>query len=111
MAGDSPPPVTGNDVVTIEARGLEIGGATIIDVLANDSAADGSVLEICRVQAPDRGLSVAEVSPDGDFTIEIPHASFGVSSSGSTPEEGAREQLVLMSWANRPGTYQFTYWA
>lgn len=115
MADDSPPPVAGNDVVTIEARGIELGGATMIDVLANDSAADGSVLEICRVQAPERGLSAAEVSPDGDYSIEIPNAGFSVSNSvsnsGASPDEGAREQLVVMSWANRAGTYQLTYWA
>lgn len=111
MADDSPPPVAGNDVVTIEARGPELGGATTIDVLANDSAADGSVLEICRVQPPESGLSAAEVSPDGDYSIEIPHAGFSVSNAGGSPDEGAREQLVVMSWANRAGTYQLTYWA
>jgi hypothetical protein len=111
LADDSPPPVAGNDVITIEARGIELGGASMIDVLANDSAADGSVLEICRVQAPESGLSVAEVSPDGDYSIEIPNAGFSVSNSGASPDEGAREQLVVMSWANRAGTYQFTYWA
>lgn len=111
VADDTPAPVAGNDVVTIEARSAEIAGATMIDVLANDSAADGSKLEICRVQAPEEGLSVAEVSPDGDFTIEIPNASYGYGSSGGTVDESAREQLIVLSWANRPGTYQFTYWA
>ena len=111
MADDSPAPVVGNDVITIEARGSEMGGATIIDVLANDSAPSGGSLEICRVQGPERGLSVAEVSPDGDYSIEIPHAGFSVSNSGGSPDEGAHEQLVVMSWGNRAGTYQLTYWA
>jgi hypothetical protein len=111
MADDSAAPVTGNDVVTVEARSTEFGGVTLIDVLANDSAADGEVLEICRVEAPERGLSVAEAEPDGGFTIETPQASYSSAVSGGSADEGAREQLVVLSWANRAGTYQFTYWA
>ncbi|WP_457185120.1 Ig-like domain-containing protein [Nocardioides sp. P5_E3] len=111
MADDSPAPVAGDDVVTVEARSTEFGGVTLIDVLANDSAADGEVLEICRVQAPERGLSVAEAQPDGGFTIETPEAAYSSGVSGGSFEEGAREQLVVLSWANRAGTYQFTYWA
>ena len=111
LAGASPPPVTGNDAVTVEARSVEFAGATVIDVLANDSSADGQPLEICRVQAPERGLSVAEVQPDGDFTIETPTSGFTMSGSGGARDENAREQLAVLSWANRPGTYQFTYWA
>ncbi|MCY4725340.1 hypothetical protein NYO98_03540 [Nocardioides sp. STR2] len=111
MADDSPAPVTVDDVVTVEARSTDFGGVSVIDVLANDSAAEGEVLEICRVQAPERGLSVAEAEPDGSFTIDIPDASFTSGVSGGTLEEGAREHLAVLSWANRPGTYRFTYWA
>jgi hypothetical protein len=111
MADDSPAPVAVDDVVTVEARSAEFGGVTMIDVLANDSAADGEVLEICRVQAPGRGLAVAEAQPDGSFTIDTPNASYSSSVGGGSLEEGAREQLVVLSWANRAGTYQFTYWA
>jgi hypothetical protein len=111
MADDSAAPVTGDDVVTVEARSGEFGGVTLIDVLANDSAADGEVLEICRVQAPERGLSVAEAAPDGSFTIDTPNASYSSGVSGGSVDEGAREQLVVLSWANRAGTYQLTYWA
>jgi len=110
MADDSPPPVTGNDVYTVDARGPEFGGVTLLDVLANDSAPSGAALEICRVQAPERGLSVAEVSPDGDFSIETPNSGLGVSNSGGSAED-AHEQLAVLSWANQPGTYQFSYGA
>lgn len=105
MADDTPAPVAGDDSITVEARSTEVGGVTFIDVLANDSAADGEILEVCRVQAPQRGLSAAVVQPDGDFIIGTPNA--GVSSSGSVVE-GA---IVVLPWANRAGTFQFTYWA
>jgi len=111
MADGSPAPVAVDDSITVEARSTELGGATIIDVLANDSAADGEVLEICRVQAPERGLSVAEAQPDGGFTIETPTAAYSSGVSGGSVDEGAREQLVVLPWANRAGTYQLTYWA
>lgn len=111
VADDSPAPVAVDDVVTIEARTAEFGGVTFVDVLANDSVADGEVLEICRVQAPERGLSVAEAQPDGGFTIETPDAGYSSGVSGDSVDEDAREQLVVLPWANRAGTYQLTYWA
>lgn len=112
MADASPTPVAVDDSFTAEARSTEIGGVTLIDVLANDSAAGGEVLEICRVQAPQRGLSVAEVGTDGGFNIGTPNAGVGSSGLlGSDAEEGARERIVVLPWANRSGTYQFTYWA
>ncbi|MDO9455645.1 Ig-like domain-containing protein [Nocardioides sp.] len=110
MADDTPPPVAGDDSITVEARTLDFGGVSFIDVLANDSAAEGETLEICRVQAPERGLSVAEVQPNGNFSIQTPTSGVGVSGDG-TVEEGAHESLVVLPWANRAGTYQFTYWA
>ncbi|HXH76924.1 Ig-like domain-containing protein [Nocardioides sp.] len=109
MADDSPPPVAVGESVAVEGVGDEFGGVSFIDVLANDSGAAGEILEICRVQAPERGLSVAEVQPDGDFTIETPNS--GLSSGGRPLEEGARERIAVLPWANRAGTYQFTYWA
>ena len=111
MADVSPAPVAVEDSVTVEARSAEFGGVTVIDVLANDSAADGEVLEICRVQAPERGLSVAEAQPDGGFTIETPNEAFSSAVSGASVDEHAREHLVVRAWANRAGTYQLTYWA
>ena len=71
----------------------------------------GEVLEICRVQAPERGLSVAEAQPDGGFTIETPNEAFSSAVSGASVDEHAREHLVVRAWANRAGTYQLTYWA
>lgn len=109
-ADDSPAPVAVDDAVTTQARGSELGGVTFIDVLANDSAADGEVLEICRVRAPRRGLAVAEVAADGTFSIQTPTSGVGVGGSG-VAEEGAREQLAVLPWANRAGTYELTYWA
>lgn len=110
QADDSPAPVTGDDTSTVEARSAEFGGVSFIDVLSNDSAPTGEVLEICRVRAPERGLSVAEVQPDGSFTIETPNS--GVGSGGNGPEgETSPERIVVLPWANRAGTYQFTYWA
>jgi hypothetical protein len=110
MADDSPAPVAVDDVATAQARGPEAGGVTFIDVLANDSAADGETLEICRVRAPERGLSVAEVQTNGDFLISSPHNGVSYGGGGSEEEDG-REQLVVLPWANRAGTYQLTYWA
>lgn len=110
MGTDTVPPVAVDDSITIEARTTEFGGVSFIDVLANDTAADGEVLEICRVQAPERGLSVAEVDPNGNFSIQTPHAGLSAGGLGDVAE-GAHERLVVLPWANRAGTYQFTYWA
>ncbi len=110
-ADDSPAPVTGDDTVTIQARSTKYSGVSFIDVLANDSAASGEPLEICRVRAPQRGLSVAEVQPDGSFSIQTPTSGVSFGGGGSVEEEGARERLAVLPWVNRAGTYQLTYWA
>ena len=109
-ADESPAPVTADDTATVAARGGEHDGVSFIDVLANDRAADGEELEICRVRAPERGLSVAEVGADGGFTIQSPSSGVSVSTDGAA-EDGARESIAVLPWANRAGTYQFTYWA
>lgn len=110
FADESPAPVTADDAITTEAQTSDISGVTFIDVLANDSSPSGDTLEICRIQGPERGLSVAEVSANGDFQITTPTS--GVSSSGSgSPEEDATEQLVVLPWKNVSATYTFTYWA
>lgn len=108
-ADDTPPPVAVDDRVTVQGLGGELGAVTFVDVLDNDSAPSGQDLEICRVEAPRRGLSVAEVAPDGSFLIDSPTAGFGVG-GGDAPAD-ARETLALLPWRNRAGTYEVTYWA
>lgn len=111
-ADDTPPPVAVDDAVTTQARTAEFGGVTFIDVLGNDESPSGAELEICRVRGPQRGLSVAEVAPDGSFDIETPGEGYGAGNShGGPAAPGARESLVVLPWANRAGTYEITYWA
>lgn len=109
-ADDSPPPVAVDDTVTAPARTSQYGGVTFVDVLDNDSAPSGGDLEICRVEAPARGLSVAEVAPDGSFIIQTPNGGSSVGGDGSAAP-GARESLAVAPWDNRDATFQLTYWA
>jgi hypothetical protein len=109
-ADDTPPPVAVDDTVTVQGQGGELGGVSFVDVLANDSAPSGQDLEICRVEAPRRGLSVAEVAPDGSFMIDSPTSGIGVGGGGDAPAD-ARETLAVLPWRNRAGTYEVTYWA
>ncbi|WP_137294627.1 hypothetical protein [Nocardioides dongxiaopingii] len=115
QADESPAPVTADDTTTIEARTVEFGGVSFVDVLANDRSVNDDDLEICRVRAPRRGLSAAEVGVDGSFEIQSPAGgvSVGGGSVGSdgSVEEGARESIAVLPWANRAGTFTFTYWA
>lgn len=108
-ADDTPAPVAVDDTFTIPGRDTSEYGFSIVDVLANDTAAEGEELDICRLEQPRRrGLSVFEMDWDEGVVI-IGRTGAEAAASAGDPDEGDR--IGLSPWRNRAGTYTFTYWA